>query len=136
MASLSKNTILLMNMQKGEATVELVEEIQIQLSEFWNRGDIKAEYLDLANLPKNNYVIVDSGNFPRGYSADKLVPECKKGSDNINNVTKSIVITTPLELVKQSFKKSVNLLLHKKPFTSEGLYTYSYSYNNWLFCYK
>lgn len=136
MASLPKNTILLMNMHKGEATVELVEEVQIQLSEFWKRGDIKAEYLDLSNLPKDNYVIVDSGNFPRGYSADKLVPMCNKGSDNVNNVTKSIVITTPLELVKQSFKKLVNLLLHKKPFTSEGLYTYSYSYNNWLICYK
>jgi len=133
MASYPRNTVLLMNMKRGESTIELVDEIQIHLSEFWNRGDIKSQYLDLQNLPKNNYVIVDSDQFPRAYSQEELNSLYKNKYTSINKTSRRPVITTSLEIIKQTLKKLANLVIYKKEFTTEGIYTYYYNYNNWSF---
>jgi hypothetical protein len=136
MASYPENTVLFMNMKKSEGTVELVYETQIQLSEFWNRNDLKVSYLDLQNLPQSSYLIVDSDQFPRAYTLDELNSVFKNKPTIIKNVTRGLVITTPLELIKQSVKKLANLLINKKQFTSDGLYTYYYNFNNWYFYYE
>jgi hypothetical protein len=129
MASYPKNTILLMNLPRGEGTIELVYETQIELSEFWNRDDLKVDYLDLHNLPSNNFVIVDFGQSLN----DKSNPLYKNKLTVIENTSKALIITTPWELVKQSTKKLFNLLIYKKQFTSDGLYTYYYYRSNWYF---
>lgn len=133
MASYPKNTILLMNMQKVENTVELVDETQIQLSEFWKRSDIKVEYLDLQNLPKVNYVIVDSSQFLRDYSQNNLNLLFKNKHTSIEKTSRTLVASTPVEIIKQTFKKLISLLIYKKKFTPDGIYTYYYNYNNWYF---
>jgi hypothetical protein len=133
MASYPKDTILLMNMQKGDSTIELVVETQIHLSEFWNRGDIMVEYLDLQQLPKGKYVIVDSNQFPRAYSQDSLNLMFKNMSNSIEKTSMRVVLTTPLGLIKQSAKKLFGLLVYKKELLPDGIYTYYYNYNNWYF---
>jgi hypothetical protein len=129
MANYPENTILLMNLPRGDWTIELVYETQIHLSEFWNRNDLKVDYLDLKNLPKNNFMVVDFGQS----LSDKFNPLFKNKPIAIESVSKGLVITTPLELIKQTAKKIFNLLIYKKTFTTEGLYTYYYNYDNWYF---
>lgn len=133
MANYPKNTILLMNVPRSEGTIELIYETQIQLSEFWNRSDLKVDYLDLQNLPQDNYVIVGSGQFLNDCSQGKLGTLVKCQPTIVKGVSRGIVITTPLELIKQSIKKLFNLLVYKKQPTSDGLYSYYYNYNNWYF---
>jgi len=133
MASYPRNTVLLMNMRQGESTIELVDEIQIHLSEFWDRGDIKSKYLDLQDLPKDKYVIVDSNQFPRGYPQEELNLLFENKFTSINKTSSRLVTTTPLGLITQTTKKLLNLLIHNKKFTSDGIYTYYHDYNNWYF---
>jgi hypothetical protein len=133
MASYSKDTILLMNMKQGDATIELVGETHTHLSEFWGREDIKTEYLNLQNLPKQNYVIVSSSQFPRGYPEEELRSLFKNKFTSIEKTSRKLIVTTPLELIKQTTKKLFNLIVYKKKFTTEGIYTYYYNYNNWYF---
>jgi len=133
MAGYPKDTILLINMQKIDNTIELVYEIKIQLSEFWDRSDIKVEYLDLHNLPKDKYIVVDSDRFLRGCSKDVLNSLYSDLPTNVSATSRSLVITTPLEIVKQSLRKTVNYLVFKRPITPDGIYTYYYNYNNWYF---
>jgi hypothetical protein len=132
-AGFSKNTTLLVNMPEGENTIEYFDEIQIQLSEFWKRPDIRIEYLDLQNIPKGNYIIVSSDQLPKRYPQDKLNSSFKNTPMTILNTSRGLTITTPPELIKQSMKKLINFLVYKKQFTSNGLYTYYYNYNNWYF---
>lgn len=133
LAVLPKNTILLMNMPEGEGTIELVDEVQLHLSEFWNRGDIKSRYLDLDNLPKEKFVVVDSSHFPRRYSKEELEKIFGEKSFSSEETIKRLVLTTPVELIKQSIKKTVVMLVNKGKFDSEGLYTRYDSFNNWYF---
>jgi len=133
MSGYPRDTVILMNMKPGESTIELVDEIQIHLSEFWGRGDIKSQYLDLQNLPKDNYVIVDSNQFPRAYTREEINSLYKNKYTSINKISKRPVITTPIEIIKQTLKKTINLLVYKKLFTAEGIYTYYYNYSNWYF---
>lgn len=136
MAVSPSNTTILMNMPEGDGTIELVTEVRTQLSEFWHREDIKVEYLDLQNLPKNNYTIVSSDQLPKKYSQEEINNLFKTPPFVIMNTTRGLVITTPLEIIKQSTKKIFNLLIYKERFTSDGLYTYYYNYNNWYFYHK
>lgn len=132
-ASYPRNTTILMNMPDNGGTIELVYETKLQLSEFWGRPDLKVEYLDLDKLPKDNFVIVDSDQLPRRYAPSDLNKIYKDGYSSIKGTKKGLVLTTPLELIKQSLKKIINLVIHKSKLNSEGLYTYYYNYNNWYF---
>jgi len=133
MSSYPEGTILLMNMQKVENTVELVYETQIQLVEFWNRSDIKVDYLDLQNLSKGKYIVVDSDRFLRGYPQDELNTFFEDKFATVSNTSRGIIITTPLELIKQIIHKTIDYLVLKRDFTTDGIYTYYYVYNNWYF---
>ena len=133
MSKVPKNTTILMNMKEGESTMELVYETQIILNEFWYRQDIKSEYLDIDKLPEGNCIIIDSSQFPRKYFQEELVKEfgtyyflSEKSSDRL-------VLTTPLELIKQSIKKFISVVFHREKFNSDGLYTYYHSSSNWYF---
>jgi hypothetical protein len=133
MSTLPENSDILMNMPEGEGTVELVYETNLHLSEFWGRKDLSADYLNIQNLPKKNYVIVDSDQLPRNYSKDKLNLVFGAPTTTMISTSKGLVITTPLEMIKQIVKKTFNYLLYKEKITSDGLYTYYYYYNNWYF---
>lgn len=133
MADYPKNVILLLNMKKTESTVELVYETKIHLSEFWDRGDIKVEYLDMQNLPSGKYVIVDSEQFLREVPRDILNKKFNNKYVYLENNQERLIITTPVELIKQGVKKIMLLILYKKPLTSDGIYTYFHGHNSWYF---
>ena len=128
-----QNTVILMNMAEGESTMELVYEIQVILNEFWDRRDIRSEYLDMDNLPDEKYIIIDSAQFIRKYPKEELIRAFGKEFYSTENVSRRLVLTTPLELIKQSLKKVINAILYKKEFSPEGIYTYYQSYSNWYF---
>lgn len=133
LASYPKNTILLMNMKKGDSTIEYVEEVQIQLSEFWSRSDIKSEYLDLQNLPKENYVVVGTPQIPSTYTLEMLNKKFGNKITLINIDSKWLVLTTPQGFIKQVLKKLFFFGVRKEKFTTDGIYTYYYIYNDWYF---
>lgn len=133
LAKLPENTILLMNMPEGEGTVELVDEMQIHMSEFWKRGDVKSDYLDLKNLPKDNYIVIDSSQFPKKYEKEELFKVFGKEYFSSEKSADRLVFTTPLELIKQSVKKLTRLVVNGEKFNSEGIYTYYHSSSDWYF---
>ena len=135
MAGYPKNTTILMNMLEGEATIELVYETQAILSEFWGRSDLKVEYLDVQNLPKNNHVVVDSDQFLRKYPTETVDTLYKSEFTSIQGVSRGLVMTTPLGLIKQSMKKLIDLILYGYRLNSNGLYTFYYNAINWDFYY-
>jgi len=129
MAGYPINTTILINTPKGENSYE----IQIQLSEFWNRTDLKVGCLDLQNLPEGNYVVVDADQLLRNYPHNKLNSLFQNEPETIKNFSRVLLITTPSDLIEQSIKKLADYLINRKPFTSTVLYTYYYNYNNWYF---
>lgn len=131
MANLPQQTFLLVNMPEHEGTIELVYEIDLQLSEFWDRPDLEVRYLDFENLPDGNFVIVDSDGLPRRYNQEEFFNY--KIQNSIRNDSKGLVITTPLELIKQSIKKLFRYIFYKEKMTSEGLWAFYYNRNNWYF---
>lgn len=133
MSEYPQNTILLMNMRRGDSTIELVYETGVHLSEFWGRPDIKVEYLYLQNLPKGKYVVVDSDQFPRAYPQNELNLRYGTRFSSLDLSSKRLVMTTPLELIKQTIKKLFAFIVRKEQFTSEGLYTYYFNNNGWHF---
>lgn len=133
MAETPKDTVVLMNMKDGDSTIELVYETQIILNELFDRTDIKSGYLDLKNLPKGKYIIIDSPQFPRKYSKEELTKVFGKEYFSSEKTSDRLVLTTPLELIKQSIKKGIGKVLHKEKFSPEGLYTYYHSSSNWYF---
>jgi hypothetical protein len=133
MAEYPKNTILLMNMREGESTMELVYETQVHLSEFWGRGDIKVEYLDWQNLPTGKYIIADSDQFPRAVPRAELNKRFNNKFTFVDNNSRRLVLTTPLELIKQAVKKVVQYLIYKKQITGDGIYAYYSNYSSWYF---
>jgi len=133
MSSLPRNTVLLINMKERESTIEFVTETRIHLSEFWGRDDIKVEYLDFNNLPVDDYVVVDSDQFQRAYSQEELNLKFYEEYTSIDDTSKRLIITTPIELIKQTVKKLFGLFLYKQKITGDGIFTYYYSHNNWYF---
>jgi hypothetical protein len=133
MANCPTGTTILMNMEKGEGTIELVIETGIHLLEFWGRGDMKVEYLDFSSIPKGKFMVVDSDQFPREYSQEKLIQAFGEKSESLSKTTKRLVLTTPVGVIKQTVKKLVGLLVYGKRFDPDGLYTYYYDYHNWDF---
>jgi hypothetical protein len=133
MSTLPKNTVILVNMPEGENTIEYQYEIEIQLSEFWNRNDLKVQFLDLQNLPKDNYVIIDSDQLSRTYQMSELNHKFGTPKTTLINSSENIIITTPFQFIKLCAEKIIKSLLYKKRFDFEGIYTYSYNHNNWYF---
>ena len=133
MAGYPKDITLLMNLRKAESTVELVYETKLHLSEFWGREDIKVEYLTIDNLPTGKYIIVDTDQFPRAVTRETLDKTFNGKYTYLENNTSRLIITTPVELIKQTIKKSIFFVVYKKPFTSEGIYTHYYGYSSWYF---
>jgi hypothetical protein len=133
MSNLPKNTVILANMPEGENTMEYQYEIQIHLSEFWKRNDLKVKYLDLKNLPKDSYVVIDSDQLPRRYQMVELTHQFGNPKTALIDSSKNIIITTPFQFIKLCAEKIIKLLLYKKQFDPGGIYTYSYNHNNWYF---
>lgn len=133
MSKLPKNTVVFMNMVEGESTVELVYETQVILDEFWERPDIKVEYLDLQKIPESRYSLVDSDIFYRKYTKEEIDSFYIEPSAQTNIKTRSFILTTPPELVKQTVKKMFKLVFYKDKPTFDGIYTFYYYDVHWYF---
>lgn len=120
------NGIVLLNFLKGDSTIELVYETNLQLALFYNRKDARAEYLDLEHLPDKPFTILGTPMIREQYSREMVeatIENYQKGADLVlaDNL---LVITDPINLFKQFVKKSIQLVFSKKPFTNDGIYTY------------
>ncbi|NMD01319.1 MAG: hypothetical protein GYA62_16580 [Bacteroidales bacterium] len=133
MSEVPNGTTILMNMKEEESTIELVYETQIILNEFWKRPDLRSGYLDLKNLPKGRYVVIDSPQFPRKYSKNELINIFGKEYYVIEKSSNRLILNTPLEITKKLTKKIFKYFVYKERIDSDGLYTYYYNYSDWYF---
>lgn len=131
LAKLPKDSIILVNTFEGPASEEIVSEISIHLSEFWDRKDIRVQYLDISRLPPTNYVVLYTNRIPPKYSEQELTGVFGDKLDAIENSSREVVITTPLELIKKASVKTIKLIIKGEPFTAEGIYTFYYNNTYW-----
>ena len=131
LAELPRNTLILVNTYEGEASMEIVDEISIHLSEFWGRTDMEVQYLDTSRMPGVNYVILSTNRIPPKYSEQELTSRFGDKIYTVENRSKEIIVTTPLELIKQTATKVTQLIVYRKPFTFEGIYTFYLNNNKW-----
>jgi hypothetical protein len=127
------NGIVLLNFLKGDSTMELVAQTGIQLGLFYNRPDIRVEYLSLDNLPKENFIIVGTPQIREEYTRDtveKSIGNYRKDDGAIQE-GRFLVLTTATELFKQSIKKIYKLVNEKRPLTSDGIFTYYVPRDRW-----
>ena len=128
-----QNGIVLMNFLKGDSTVELVAQTDLQLELLYDRADIQIEYLDLENLPNENFLIVGTPQIRQEYPRDvveKNLINYRKDESQIQG-DKFIVLTTPMELFKQTVKKFYQLIVNKIPLNGDGIYTFYISSDFW-----
>jgi len=136
MASFPNGTTILMNMPDQENTNELVIETKIHLYEFWNRDDMNVAYLNLDNLPKKNYVVVDTDQYPKMYTVAQLELLYGDSKQSIINTTRRLVIANPYVLASQWTKELTSSILYKKPVSLYKFYSFYYNNNNWRFYYN
>lgn len=128
-----KNGLVLMNFLKGDSTTELVAQTDMQLGLFYNRSDVRVEYLSLDNLPKENFIIVGTPQireeYPREVVEEKMVNY--RRDESLVQGDKFLVLTTPMGLFKQVAKKSYQFIVHKIPLSGDGIFTYYISHDYW-----
>lgn len=128
-----KDGLVLMNFLKGDSTMELVAQTDMQLGLFYNRSDIRVEYLSLDNLPKENFIIVGMPQIREEYTR-QLVEENivnYRKDESIIQGDKFLVLTTPMGLFKQIVKKSYQFIVHKEQLTGDGIFTFYISHDYW-----
>ena len=128
-----ENYTVLLNLKKEENTYEIFEEMKLHLSEFLGRSDINFMYLDINTLPKDKFIVLSNDSFIKRYDEMEIKALIKSEPFVIPSKDKSLIITTPFNLVKQLAKKIFMRVLYGNKFTWEGIYT---SYNisdTWYF---
>jgi hypothetical protein len=127
------NGVVLLNFLKGDSTTELVAQTGMQLGLFYQRPDIQVSYLSLDNLPKEDFIIVGTpqirAEYPREV-VEKSIGKYRKDESLIQE-DKFLVLTTPMGLFKQVTKKTYQFIIHKKPLTGDGIFTYYVSRDYW-----
>ncbi len=111
---------------RDDSTWELVVETDIHLDLFYNRSDIEVSYLDLDNLSEKQHAIVGTSMIREQYLSElvgKSINNYKKEEDAVYE-KKFLILTTPLNLIKQSIKKAAQFVVYRKPITPDGIYTY------------
>ncbi len=130
-SDLAKNTppngTVLFNFIEGDSTIELVTETDLHLSLLYNRKDIQVDYLNLDKLPKSFFTIVGTPMIREKYSRNIIEKEIYnlKPEDNlIYKEENQLVITTPLNIIKQLVKKVFLYTIYRSPINGDGIYTY------------
>lgn len=127
-----QNGKVFLNFAKGEGTIELVVETGMHLELFYQRADIKVDYLDLDNLPPKPYYIVSGSSAPHGYGEAIIEKQLMiKPEVEIRSEGTTAVITNPNDSLKQFLKKVINLVFYKEKFTLEGIYAPYYLKDYW-----
>lgn len=121
--------IVYVNMSRGDHTIELLYEIDWHLEVFYNREDIKVEYLDNLSQAQKGSLLV-SGDIPRIMDEDVLGKALGK-PNHLSTTASKPVITTPPQIIIQSAKKLFRLILNGERVTSEGIYTFYKVRNYW-----
>jgi hypothetical protein len=131
--NIQPNGIVLLNFLQGDSTSELVAQTKMQLDLFYNRPDIQVSYLNLDGLPKKSFMIVGTPQVREEYPlqvVEKRIGKYRKDESLIQG-DRFLVLTTPMELIKQIIKKVYLLIIHKTPLTGEGIYTFYISRDYW-----
>jgi len=123
---LPQNGIVLLNFLKGDSTVELVYETDLQLELFYDRKDARVEYLNLENLPSKPFVVIGTPMIREQYSredVEKTIRNYHKKADLVFE-KKLLIITDPYNLLKQIVKKFGQRVFLRNKITSDGIYTF------------
>ncbi len=123
---------IFLNFLNGEGTMEFIGETAIHLDLFYGRPDIKVAYLNLDSLPQPPYFIVSESNILPEYKEEEVEQKLNiKAPTEMKYYNDFPVITTPANLLKQVFKKTVRRIFNREEFTAEGIYTTYYLRDNW-----
>lgn len=132
------NGTILLNFVRGDSTIEYVNETKTQINLLYERPDVKVGYLDIQQLSNSAFTIVGTNLVDEGYAPqliEKTMTTYQKYESPI--IEKKVpVFTTTINLFKQVTIKTIGLILHKKPYTYDGIvafvvsrdYWYAYSY--------
>ena len=128
-----QNGKVLLNFLKGDSTIELVTQTGMQLNLLYHRPDIQVSYLSLDNLPKGSFIIIGTPQIREEYPRDmveKSIGNFRK-DESLVQKDKFLVVTTPVELFKQVAKKVFQLVIYKKPLSSDGIFTFATPRDYW-----
>jgi hypothetical protein len=122
------NGVVLLNFLVGDSTSELVVQTDMQLDLVYKRPDINVGYLDINNLPKNNFMIVGTPTTREEYPlqlVEKSIGEHRK-DESLILTDKYVVLTNTNEIFKQIVKKILRNQLNW-----DGIYAYSIQRDYW-----
>lgn len=125
----SRNGEVYLDLEKGEHTMEYVVEVDLHLSEFYARGDVEVYYLEKDDLASSG-MVVSSDIAANKYGLEELKEVIDQEPVEIKTSGEMIVLSTPLNIIKQTIKKVPSLLAGRWP-GWEGVYTTYYKEHVW-----
>lgn len=135
-----KNSTVFFNSRFNESTYEPVIESKLHLELFFDREDIKLDYLENLNLNESPYIVVSSTIPPLGtykFFEESKLSESKKlikvESYVVEN--KYLIVSDFTTIIKQAIKKSVNYFRYGVLIDKEGMYTDYLLKDNWSLYY-
>lgn len=122
------------NFQKNEATMEPLLESSLHLGLFYQRPDIKVQYLEDKSRAEKDYIVVSGaslGSFP--YMDEKKLKMNKNTKDVyvIQQNDRYIILNKPVTILKQLTKKIANYTLNRSKITTDGIFAYYVLKDEW-----
>lgn len=131
-ANVPRNSKVFLNLEKSGGTYEHFRETTRQLDTLYGRGDIKLEYLELRDSSNKNYFVASGDSFSNNYVDEQSLlsdPKLEKISQS-NYQGKELVLTTPVNIIKQVIKKTANFIKGDK-LTLDGIVTFYVREGDW-----
>jgi len=126
------------NFKDNDGTMEPLFESDLHLKLFFNRQDIKVDFIENLDSRESNYIVLSGtplGSFKYTDDKDLVNDEKLKNFETFNNESKFIVFSNYETIMKQISKKIFRSVYRREKIDSSGIYTNYLLKDSWSLYY-